>query len=152
MAIGTTIGAQLLSPVQELRSDVPASLPSPASLGQTLPTSAAPQVVAFGRVVHPGLAVVRANGLAGRWTIEVDEHGPMWLRMPEAFAGRRDSPLEVVGGQLTTTAFDHGLCRGEPAGVYRWTRIQGFLVLDRIADGCDARVWILTSTPWGERF
>ena len=98
MAIGGMIGTQLLSPVREVRSDVPAGLPSPAPApGQTAAATASPHVIAFGRVADPGLAVVRANGLEGRWTIEVDERGAMSLRAPEAFAGRRDSPLDVVG-------------------------------------------------------
>jgi hypothetical protein len=104
----------------------------------------------FGRVVRPGLAVVRANGLTGRWTIEVDGSGDMRLRTPSSFDGQRSWRLDVAGDGLTTSAFADGLCQGISPGTYRWTRVDRFLILDWISDDCDARAWILTSRPWRE--
>jgi hypothetical protein len=124
-----------------------ASTPSP----QMGPTSPRLAVGEFGRVVHPGLAVVRANGLVGRWTIGFDDQGGGSLLAPSDFTGPRSWRLEVAGNVLTTSAFEERLCRGRSRGTYRWTQVAGFLILDWISDDCEARAWLLTSRPWRGR-
>jgi hypothetical protein len=143
-------GPRLLSSSPHVHADTAADAPVPSLPAGVEPTSDLPRTE-YARVVRPGLAVVRSNGFVGRWTIQIDGDGVARFRPPPAFEGRTAWRLEVVGNELTTSLFDDGLCRHEPTGSYRWTRISGFLVLDLIADSCDARVWILTSSPWSER-
>ena len=57
-------------------------------------------------------------------------------------------PLDARTNEFRTSAFSNGLCAGQLAGTYRWTRISRYLILDMVRDHCDARVWLLTSGPW----
>ena len=53
--------------------------PSPAQIPGTPAT--------FTRTISQGLAVVRANGLEGRWIIAIDAGGGISLLAPETFTG-----------------------------------------------------------------
>lgn len=129
----------------------------PVRLGNNPSSSLAPSVTpalaplggAFTRTIAGDRAVVRANGIAGRWTIETDAAGRTRLVAPSSFAGAPASrPFVVQGNELRTDALSGGVCRGLPAGTYTWTRAGAYLVLTATSDPCDARAWVLASGPW----
>ena len=67
----------------------------------------------FARIVSRGLAVVRANGLVGRWSIAIDAEGLVRLQAPAGFVGPVDSwPLTLGADELRTSAFGADLCSG----------------------------------------
>jgi len=132
----------------------------PVRLGNNPSSSVRPSVTppqsplagTFTRTVRSDRAVVRANGIAGRWTIETDAAGRTRLVAPPSFAGASVSPPFVVqGNELRTGAFAGGLCRGLPAGTYTWTKAGTYLVLSPVSDPCDARAWVLAQGPWRMR-
>ena len=83
------------------------------------------------------------------WSIAIDARGRMRLLAPAGFAGATGSwLLDPRTNEFRTSAFSNGLCSGQRAGTYRWTRISRYLILDMVRDHCDARVWLLTSGPW----
>ena len=113
------------------------------------PAGASGPPATFARTVSRGLAVVRANGLVGRWSIAIDTEGLVRLKAPAGFGGPVDSwQLNLGADELRTSVFAGDLCSGYQAGTYRWTRVSRYLILDTIHDQCDARVWLLTSGPW----
>jgi len=123
--------------------------PAVATQPPQLPVQVAVTPVAFSKTISRGLAVVRANGLEGSWSIAIDSHGRMQLLGPASFAGATGSwLLDPRTNEFRTTVFSNGLCSGQRAGTYRWTRISSYLILDMVRDRCDARVWLLTSGPW----
>jgi hypothetical protein len=103
----------------------------------------------FTRSIPEGTALVRANGIAGTWTIRAGSDGRVILLAPLSFAGAHASrPFEMQAGTLATDAFSSDICAGLPAGSYRWTVQGGFLLLTALSDRCDARVFILGAHPW----
>ncbi len=149
IAVGS--GTRLLDTVRGAGRPAPAAQPTPT--GTTMPQIASPFAdTVFTRTVADGLAVVQANGIAGRWTIATDAQGRMRILAPRSFGGTAASrPIELNGDQVTTDAFSDGICSGLPAGTYGWTRVTRYLVLTPISDRCDARVWVLTRGPWTRR-
>jgi hypothetical protein len=106
----------------------------------------------FTRSIPEGTAVVRANGIAGTWTISAEANGRVRLLAPASFAGAHASHrFEMQTGSLATDTFSSGICAGLPAGTYRWSVQAGFLVLTAISDQCDARVVVLGAGPWAIR-
>lgn len=123
--------------------------PAVATQPTQTPVQAAVTPVAFSKTISRGLAVVRANGLEGSWSIAIDSRGRMQLLGPASFAGATGSwLLDPRTNEFRTAVFSNGLCSGQRAGTYRWTRISSYLILDMVRDRCDARVWLLTSGPW----
>jgi hypothetical protein len=103
----------------------------------------------FTRSIPEGTAVVRANGIAGTWTISAEADGRVRLLAPGSFAGAHAShPFGMQADSLRTDAFRSDICAGLPAGTYRWSVQAGFLVLTTISDRCDARVVVLGAGPW----
>lgn len=128
--------------------------------GGSVSSSVAPSVTpgvpfftgTFIRSIPEGTAVVRANGIAGTWTITAEADGRVRVLAPASFAGAQASrPFEMQPDSLRTDAFRPGICSGLPAGTYRWSVQSGFLVLTPIADPCDARVVVLGAGPWAIR-
>jgi hypothetical protein len=125
--------------------------------GSDITTSVAPSLPpilpfltgTFTRSIPEGTAVVRANGIAGTWTISADAEGGVRLLAPGSFAGAHAShPFGMQADSLSTDAFRSDICAGLPAGTYRWTVQAGFLVLTTLSDRCDARVVVLGAGPW----
>ena len=134
----------MLNGIRGLGSTVPGSDPT---------QSAAPSIPlltgTFTRTIPVGTAVVRANGLAGTWTISVEADGSVRVLAPTSFAGPNVSrPLELQADTLRTDAFSFSVCSRFPAGTYRWSVQSGYLVLTALADPCDARVVVLAAGPW----
>jgi hypothetical protein len=102
----------------------------------------------FTRTVSRGLAVVRANGLVGTWQIRIDAQGRMGLFAPRPFGSRTSWPLDLSASELRTRAFGGSLCAGLPSGTYHWSIVSDFLLVSFVSDPCDARVWLLTHSPW----
>jgi hypothetical protein len=93
--------------------------------------------------------VVRANGIAGTWTISAEADGSVRVLAPASFAGADASgPFEMQPERLQTDVFDSDICEGLPAGTYNWSVSGGFLVLTAISDPCDARVVVLGAGSW----
>ena len=137
------VGPEILDVLRNPRTPAVATQPT-----QT-PVQVAVTPVAFSKTISRGLAVVRANGLEGSWSIAIDSRGRMRLLGPASFAGATGSwLLDPRTNEFRTTVFSNGLCSGQRAGTYRWTRISSYLILDMVRDRCDARVWLLTSGPW----
>jgi hypothetical protein len=103
----------------------------------------------FTRTIHEGTAVVRANGIAGIWTISAQADGTIQLLSPTSFAGVETSdPFEIQAGSLRTNAFSTDICAGLPAGTYGWSQVGSSLVLTPVSDPCDARVEVLSAGIW----
>jgi hypothetical protein len=148
VVLAIVVGPSVLRDIQGSGSTVPGSNPTP-SVGPSV-TPAAPLVTGtFTRSIPEGTAVVRANGIAGTWTISADADGSVHLLAPASFAGAHASrPFEMQADSLATDAFSSDICAGLPAGTYRWSVVGNFLLLSTISDQCDARVFILAAHPW----
>jgi len=127
-----------------------ANRPVPGSEPTPTVTSVVPLVTGtFTRSIPEGTALVRVNGIAGRWTIIAGANGRVRLVAPPAFAGAHASrPFEMQTDTLQTVAFGSDICEGLPAGRYGWSRSGDFLLISAISDQCDARVFILGARPW----
>ncbi len=123
---------------------VPGSEPTPTV------TPVVPLVTGtFTRSIPEGTAIVRANGIAGTWTINAGADGRVRLVAPASFAGAHASrPFEMQANTLRTVAFGSDICQGLPAGRYTWSRSGDFLLMSAISDPCDARAFILGAQPW----
>jgi hypothetical protein len=103
----------------------------------------------FTRSIREGTAVVRANGIAGTWTISAEPDGSVRLLSPAGFAGAHASrPFEMEPGKLRTDAFSSSICAGLTPGTYSWSPQAGFLVISPLSDPCDGRVKVLGAGPW----
>jgi hypothetical protein len=127
---------------------VPGDVPAPSVVPSV--TSVVPLVTGvFTRSIPEGKAIVRANGIAGAWTINAGADGRVVLLAPASFAGAHAShPFQMQTGTLTTDAFGSDICAGKPAGTYSWTVQGGFLLFSPVSDRCDPRVFILGAQPW----
>jgi hypothetical protein len=148
VVLAVVVGPSVLDDIRDSGGTVP---------GGDTTTSVAPSVVpavplltgTFTRTIPEGTAVVRANGLAGTWTIEADPDGSVRLLAPSAFPGAHASqPFDMQPDGLSTDAFGSDMCAGSPAGSYRWTVSGDFLLLSVVTDQCDARVVVLGARPW----
>ena len=147
VAVAIVLGPGALDAVRGPRLPAVGSQPTEITTSSPVGTSVVPET--FSKTVSRGLAVVRANGLEGRWRIAIGARGGMRLLAPAVFAGSSESwPLDPLANEFRTAAFAGDLCAGHGAGTYRWTRISRYLILDMVSDHCDARVWLLTSSPW----
>ena len=143
VATAIVVGPGILDGLRNPRTPAIAAQPP-----QT-PVQVAVTPVVFSKTISRGLAVVRANGLEGSWSLAIDSGRRMQLLAPPRFAGTTGSwSLDPRTNEFRTTVFSNGLCSGQRAGTYRWTRISSYLILDMVRDRCDARVWLLTSGPW----
>ena len=146
------LGPSVLDGIKGSDGTVPGgSNPSPS--GPPITTPGVPLVTGmFIRSIPKGTAVVRANGIAGTWTISAEPDGSVRLLAPESFAGAHAShPFEMQAGSLSTDALSTGVCAGLPRGTYSWSVQGGFLVLSALSDPCDARVVVLAAGPWAVR-
>jgi hypothetical protein len=142
------LGPSVLDGINGSDGTVPGSNPTP---------SVAPSVTpvvhlltgTFTRSIPEGTAVVRANGIAGTWTISAGADGGVRVLAPASFAGAHASrPFELQADTLRTDAFSSDVCAGLPPGTYGWSLQAGFLVLSALSDPCDGRVKVLGAGPW----
>jgi len=147
IATAIVYGPGILDGLRTIRT--PEMATQPTQVAAQTPGEIAFTPATFAKAISRGLAVVRANGLEGSWSIAIDPGGRMHLLAPAKFAGATGSwLLDPRTNEFRTTVFSNGLCSGQRAGTYRWTRISSYLILDMVRDRCDARVWLLTSGPW----
>jgi hypothetical protein len=144
VVVAVILGPSVLDRIGDSGGTVPGSNPTP-SVGP----SGAFLTGTFTRSIPEGTAVVRANGIAGTWTIKADTNGSVRLLAPGSFAGARVSrPFEMQADDLSTDVFSSDICARLPAGTYSWAVQNGFLVLTPVSDRCDARVVVLNAGPW----
>lgn len=148
VVVAIVLGPNVLSGIGGMGGTVPGSEPT-QSVGPSVPPGVAFLTGTFTRSISKGTAVVRANGIAGTWTISAGSSGSVRLVAPQSFAGAPAShPFEMQAGSLATDAFGSDICAGLPAGTYTWTVQSGFLVLTPLSDRCDARVVVLGAGAW----
>lgn len=148
VVVAVVLGPSVLDGIGGSGRGVPGGNPTPSvdpSVTPVVPLLAG----TFTRSIPDGTAVVRANGIAGTWTISAEPDGSVRLLAPEGFAGAPAShPFEMQPGNLRTDAFGSDLCEGLSAGTYSWSLQGGFLVLTALSDPCDARAVVLRAGPW----
>lgn len=151
VVLAIVLGPSVLDGIGGTGGTQPGSNPTPSvapSVGPVVPLVTG----TFMRSIPEGTAVVRANGIAGTWTISADADGSVRLLAPGSFAGAHASrPFEMQANTLSTDAFSSDICVGLPAGTYRWSHQGGFLLLTALSDRCDARVFVLGARPWAIR-
>ena len=148
LVLAVIVGPSVLRDIGGTDGTVPGSSPT-----LSVAPSVTPEVPlltgTFTRTIPEGTAVVRANGIAGTWTISATADGTVRLVAPASFAGAPSSrPFQMQPGDLQTDAFSSDICAGLPAGTYRWSVSGSFLLLSTTSDQCDARVFILAAHPW----
>jgi hypothetical protein len=142
LALVVVAGPRLLDMLST--SGTPADRPTPSHVD-------GPQAIAgtYPIEVSGGPAVVDDQGLAGTWTLQLQEDGSIDVTAPASFAGSvQGYSFDVDGNVLRTDAFVNDLCNeaqgaGVPVGTYRWELIGRDLVLDATDDACPGRVAIL---------
>jgi len=151
VVVAVVLGPSVLDGIGGSSGTVPGSSPT-SGVGPSV-TPVVPLLNGtFTRSIPEGTALVRANGIAGTWTIRAGADGRVRLLAPAPFAGAHASrPFEMQADSLATDAFSSDICAGQPAGTYRWTVQGGFLLLTALSDRCDARVFILGARPWAIR-
>jgi hypothetical protein len=95
--------------------------------------------------------LVRANGLAGTYTMWLLPDGVMLLSVPKG--GGREGQLpsgisfRLSGDQFTTNAFVNLTC-ADTDGAYRWLLRGNRLTLTPLQEPCDVRAAVFGSRPW----
>ncbi len=148
VVLAVVLGPGVLHDIGGTGGTVPGSNPTPSVAPSVTPV--VPLVTGtFTRSIPEGTALVRANGIAGTWTISADADGSVRLLAPASFAGAHASrPFAMQAGSLQTDAFGSDICAGLPAGTYHWSVVGNFLLLSATSDRCDARVFVLGARPW----
>jgi hypothetical protein len=137
------LGPQALDAVRDLRRDQPAR-PSPPTV---VPDSQA-LTGTFARRVS-GSPSMSANGMAGRWSIDLQADGTMGVVAPDGFTGVLSGSLfQVEGGQFRTAVLGQDVCSFDSPGTYRWIRSGDTLTFEALNDPCRARVELFTFGPW----
>jgi hypothetical protein len=151
VAVPTVVLALILAPhlLETVRGSTrPASQPTTAPPPTQGPTTTYLSGT-FTRSLSGSLAVVRANGVAGTWTITTDAHGRLQLLAPPSFAGHQATRLFVQdANHMRTDAFGGGICKGVRGGTYSWARAGSVLMFTVVQDPCDARAAIISAAPW----
>jgi hypothetical protein len=95
--------------------------------------------------------VVRANELAGTYTMRLLSDGVMLLSVPKGFGREGPSPsgisFRLSGNQFTTNAFVNFTCPGS-VGVYRWELDGNRLTFAPLQEGCEVRQVLFSSESW----
>ncbi len=95
------------------------------------------------------------DGMAGRWTVRMQEGGAVEMVPPGGFRGTASgSSYRAEAGVVRVDAFlSDVLCQSaqvtEPVGSYRWTRTSDTLVFVAVSDACAARRLLFAGQPWG---
>jgi hypothetical protein len=93
--------------------------------------------------------VIRANGMAGTWTLRLKANGVLMLSAPRSFRGDLVSiAFRVQGERFTTNAFVNDPRCSNDVGVYRWQRAGATLVFTPVSDTCALRKALFSSEPW----
>ncbi len=147
VVLAIVLGPSVLDGIGGTGSTQPGSNPTPSVAPSVEPV--VPLVTGtFMRSIPEGTAVVRANGIAGTWTINADTDGSVRLLAPGSFAGAHASrPFEMQANTLATDAFSSDICAGLPAGTYSWSLQGSYLFLTPLSAPCDARVVVMSGGP-----
>jgi hypothetical protein len=93
--------------------------------------------------------VIRANGMAGPWTLRLSANRVVTLSAPRSFRGELTSiAFRIQGGRFTTNAFVNDPRCSNDVGVYRWQRSGATLVFTPVSDTCALRRALFSSQPW----
>lgn len=92
---------------------------------------------------------IRANKMAGTWTLRLKPNGTITLSAPRSFHGDVASiAYRVQGDRFTTNAFVNDPRCSNDVGVYRWRRAGRTLVFTPVSDTCALRRALFSSQPW----
>ena len=95
--------------------------------------------------------VVRANDMAGTYTMQLRRDGVMLLSIPPGFTAEGSSPsgisFRLSGDRFTTNAFVNLTCE-KTVGLYEWDLREDRLTLIALQDPCEVRVALFGTTPW----
>ncbi len=141
--LALAVGPRALDALRNAREQVPATKPPPTASGFQALTGS------FTRRLTASSPAVRANQMAGEWTIDLHADGTMRVTAPPAFTG----VLSVVQFQVTenrfrTNLFNQDVCTNLALGTYRWSRSGRTLTFTVVDDPCEARVALLSSHEW----
>jgi len=96
--------------------------------------------------------VIRDNGMAGTWTLQLKANGVLTMSAPRSFHGDLVSiAFRVRGDRFTTNAFVNDPRCANDVGVYRWQRSDGTLVFTPVSDTCALRRALFSTKPWHAR-
>ena len=95
----------------------------------------------------PGV-VVDGVSFAGTWTLALRDTGVLEIEAPPTFEGSRAQghTFSLDGSTFRTDLYFNDYCSS--LGTYGWTRSDGNLRLDVMADGCAVRRTLLATRPW----
>jgi hypothetical protein len=95
-------------------------------------------------------AVVRANGIAGSYTMRLRPDGVLLLSLPSSsrLEGSSGVSFRLSGNQFITNTFVNLTCADVPVGVYEWELRSGSLTLTPLQESCDVRGALFGSKPW----
>ena len=148
VALAVFVGPSVLDGIEGANGHVPGGNPTP-SVAPSVPPIVPFLTGTFTRSIPTGTAVVRANDLAGTWTISATADGVVRLLGPDGFDGARASaPFEMQATNFRTDALRPDVCTGMASGTYTWSVQDGFLLISVVSDPCDARIVVLTQKPW----
>jgi len=121
-----------------------------ASQGPTLPLGPDAVIAGSYTTALPATSqVIRANGMAGAWTLRLKANGTMTLSAPRSFHGDLTSiAFRVRGDRFTTNAFVNDPRCANDVGVYRWRRTGRTLVFTPVSDTCALRRALFSTKPW----
>jgi hypothetical protein len=94
------------------------------------------------------------DGMAGRWTVRLQEGGAVEMVPPGRFRGTASgSSYRAEADVVRVDAFlSDVLCESaqvtEPVGSYQWTRTSDTLVFVAVSDACAARRLLFAGQPW----
>lgn len=93
--------------------------------------------------------VLRKDGLAGPWVLQLRPDGTMQVSGPVTYHGVLSAALfDSSRSVLRTSVFGQDLCSGMPVGTYTWQRVGSRVQFAVADDPCPGRVAVLTTVPW----
>ncbi len=144
VAVALVLGPRVVESIRTSKVGRPATTPVVTTPPRALAGT-------FSGRLRPGLDAVRADRMAGTWSIRMHRDGTMTVHGPTSFIGALEGyRFRPQGSVLRTDLFDQDVCKGFPRGTYRWSGSGDALVFTVSRDPCDARVALLTSTPMSD--
>lgn len=132
---------------------------STARLRTQAPVASPPAapVVAGTWVVDIGdSTLARAEGMVGRWVVELAPGGAVSVVPPDSFTeARTGTSYQLDGDRLRTNLFVNDLCDSNSStsvvGTYRWVSTASTLRFVAVSDSCEARRLFYTGQAWEKR-
>jgi hypothetical protein len=141
--LALAVGPRALDALRSAREQVPATRPPHTTSGVQALTGS------FTRRLTASSPAVRANQMAGEWTIDLHADGTMTVTAPPAFNGVLSVvQFQVTGNRFRTSMFIQDVCTNLALGTYRWSRSGDTLTFTVIDDACEARVTLFASERW----